>query len=138
MQDLICKRLAYWSTVIPLPALAVSLIVGAVRIGLELEFLRLLMTALLVTSASSYMASLLLTIVCGVVSKSRPLLILPATSLLLIALFVVFLPENVRENPWRVVDIFIFVGLVVLNIMQMLSLRRRSLALTGRDSFGIR
>jgi len=121
-----------------LPLLALSLVFAAVRSGLGLDFLGIPATALLLISGISYLMSIVLTIVYGFVSKSTQLLFPPFASLLLIALFVIFLPENVREDPWRTSDIFIFVGLVLFNIMQMLSLRRRSLVLTGRNSDRIR
>ena len=138
MQDLICKRFAYWATVCPLPMLALSLVFAAIRSALGLDFLTVLTTALLLISGMSYLASLVLTIVYGFVSKSKQLLFPPFASILLIALFVIFLPENVREDPWRTSDIFIFVGLVLISIMQMLSLRRRSLVLIGRNPDRIR
>jgi hypothetical protein len=138
MKDLICKRLAFWATVCPLPTLALSLVFAAIRSALSLDFLGILIAALLLISGISYLASLVLTIVCGFVSKSTQLLFPPFASLLLIALFVIFLPEKVREDPWRTSDIFIFVGLILFNIVQMLSLRRRSLVLIGRNPDRIR
>jgi hypothetical protein len=138
MKDLICKRLAYWATVCPLPMLALSLVFAAIGSGLGLNFLSVLTTALLLISGICYLASLVLTIVCGFMLKSTRLLFPPFASLLLIALFVIFLPEKVQQDPWRTSDIFIFIGLVSFNIMQMMSLRGRSHVLKGRNSDIIR
>jgi hypothetical protein len=138
MQHLICRRLAYWTTIIPLPALILSLGVSALRIGTGFDILRLLTAFLLLVCGAGYLASIVLTILCGFLSKTPKLLFPPTASLLLAALFVILLPENVREDPWRTVDVLIFIGLVIFNVAQVLSLRRLSSALLRESQYGTR
>jgi hypothetical protein len=133
MQNTICRKLAFFATVAPLPALALCMVLGTLRAGLAWEFLRYPTTTLLIAAGVSYLLSLILSVVCGFLFKAASLLVPPISSLLLIALFVALLPDDVREDPWRVIDVIIFVGLIALNILQILLLRRRSLAETNRN-----
>jgi hypothetical protein len=126
-----CKKFAYIATIVPLPLLILGIVFGSLANGLRLDFLGYFSAILLLASGISYLASLILTITYGFVSRRSPLLFTPTTSLLLIALFVGFLPDNVHEHPWRAIDISIFAGLTVLNIAQIFSLRRKSPATAG-------
>ena len=133
MYDGICKRLAYWATFIPLPSIALALALGSVGTSMGLVFLGHVATGLLVISGIAYLVSLILTIVYGFLSKRSRILLPPTASLLLIALFVVLLPENVHEDPWRTVDVLIFGGLAALNVMQIMVLRKRTLAMKDKN-----
>lgn len=137
MYDEICRRLAYWTTSIPLPSIALALILGSIANGSELGFPRHLATGLLVISGIAYLLSLFLTIAYGFMAKKSRILLTPTASLLLIALFVVFLPQNVRENPWRTVDVVTFAGLALLNVMQIVMLRQQTHAIRDKKHHGI-
>lgn len=132
MQSALGKRFAILTTALPLPCVIVSLVLGAIRGWLDLDFLQYPINLLLICCGICYPASLVLTLLWGLTTKSAVLLFTPVSSLILITLFVLFLPDNIRENPWRAIDIFIFAGLVVLNLLQYMSLRRRTLDERGR------
>lgn len=121
----ICRKMAYWAALVPLPTIALALLLGSLGAGLEIESFEHLSTGLLAISGIVYIVSLILAIVYGFISKSSRILIIPTASLLLIALFVIFLPEDVREDPWRLVDVITLGGLAALNVTQIVVLRKR-------------
>ncbi len=134
MRGSLCKKFALRATMVPLPLLALSIVSGSLATGLGLTYLRYFTVILLLGSGIGYVASLALTIVYGFISRRPPIMFLPAASLVLIALFVAALPEDVRAEPWRAIDIAIFTGLIVMNIAQMISLRKEPLSSAGTES----
>lgn len=136
MRDGICRKLAYWAALVPLPAVVLALLLGSVGAGTGIVFFRTLTAGLLVISGVVYIASLILAVAYGFISKRSRILILPTTSLLLIALFIVFLPDDVREDPWRTVDVVTFAGLAAVNVMQIVALRRGAVAITSENNNG--
>ena len=134
MRGATCWKLAFAATILPLPLLALATVLGSIGTGLGFGFIRYVTAILLVASGTSYLASFGLAAAYGFISRRPRLLLIPAASLFLIAIFVVALPDNVREEPWRTIDIAVFAGLIALNIAQVLLLRRKTPETAGGDS----
>ncbi|MBU1319039.1 MAG: hypothetical protein KKH67_07565 [candidate division Zixibacteria bacterium] len=121
-------RFAYLTSLVPLPAVILLMIVVTVNAGVGSGFLNGVTTLLIWVLILGYSTSIVLTIVSGFLAKSRWILFAPVVALLDIVLFLIFLPEQESAVGWRVIDAVLLGGLIVLNIIQIVILRKQCAA----------
>ncbi|MFH1894236.1 MAG: hypothetical protein ABIK83_16320 [Candidatus Zixiibacteriota bacterium] len=124
----VIHRFAYLTSLIPLPAAILLMIVVTVNADLGSAFLSGSITLLIWVLLLGYFSSIVLTIVSGFLAKSRWILFPPVVALLDIVLFLIFLPEQESAVGWRVIDAVLLGGLIVLNIIQIVILRKQCAA----------
>ena len=121
-------RFAYLTSLIPLPAVILLMIVVTVNAGVGSGFLNGISTLLIWVLILGYSTSIVLAIVSGFLAKSRWILFPPVVALLDIVLFLIFLPEQESAVGWRFIDAVLLGGLIVLNVVQIVILRKQSVA----------
>ena len=126
MLRLVCSRIVYASTAAPLPLLLIAILLSVLVSSTGLAFIDRLVSLLLWITGLSYLISLILAVVCGLARRSKILLFPALLAMLDIALFVVFLPKDETAVGWRFIDYLLIGGLVVLNMVQWLVLRREA------------
>jgi len=84
-------------------------------------------TLMLWVTILSYASSIVLAIASGFLAKSRWLLFPPILALLDIVLFLMFLPQNETAVGWRPIDVILLGGLAILNIAQIVILKKHNL-----------
>jgi len=119
-------RFAYLTSLIPLPTVILLMIVVTVNAGFGSGFLNGVTTLLIWVLILGYSTSIVLAIVSGFLAKSRWILFPPVVALLDIVLFLIFLPEQESAVGWRVIDAVLLGGLIVLNIVQIVILKKQS------------
>lgn len=126
MLKFICARLLYWATVVPLPTLVAAILVTMLGNAADISLITGFATLLLWVVALAFMLSIVLAVACGLIRKSKILLFPAFLAMLDIALFVIFLPEDETAVGWRFIDYVLVGGLVALNVIQWLVLRREA------------
>ncbi len=126
MLRLICARLLYWATVVPLPTLVAVILLTLLGNAAGISFVTGFAALLLWVVAIAFALSILLAVACGLIRKSKILLFPAFLAMLDIALFVIFLPEDETALGWRFIDYILVGGLVALNVVQWLVLRREA------------
>lgn len=126
MLKFICARLLYWATVVPLPTLVAAILVTMLGNAADISLITGFATLLLWVVAIAFMLSIVLAVACGLIRKSKILLFPAFLAMLDIALFVIFLPEDETAVGWRFIDYVLVGGLVALNVIQWLVLRREA------------
>ena len=117
-------RVTYITSVLPLPSLALALLLAALNSVVDAYILRLLTTLFLWILAVSYSASLILGLVYGLVHRTPWVFVPPLAAMLDIGLFILVLPESETQVGWRTIDVLLLGGLHLLSIMQMIALRK--------------
>ncbi len=117
-------RVTYIASVLPLPSLALALLLAALNSVVDAYILRLLTTLFLWILAVSYSASLLLGLAYGLVHRTPWVLAASLAAMLDIGLFILVLPEGETQVGWRTIDVLLLGGLLILSIVQMIALRK--------------
>jgi len=118
-------RITYITSVLPLPCLALALLLAALNSVIDTYILRLLITFFLWVMAVSYLASLVLGLAYGLVHRTRWVLAASLTAMLDIGIFILVLPEVVTQVGWRTIDALLLGGLLILSIVQVMALRKQ-------------
>jgi len=124
MQNIVLKRVSFLTSVMPLPALAIVLILMAANRALDWAFISGLILILSIVIIVTYLSSLVLTIICGLMEKRRTILLPPLLSFLDMILFLSLMPTEPTSVGWRTIDIVLIVALVLLNIIQTIMMRK--------------
>jgi hypothetical protein len=111
----------------PLPSLILLMIIVGVNASLGIGFLSSIATLFVWVTILSYSTSIVLAIASGFLAKSRWILFPPIVSLLDIILFLMFLPQEETAVGWRAIDVILLGGLVILNIAQIVILRKHNI-----------
>jgi hypothetical protein len=117
-------RVTYITSVLPLPSLALALLLAALNSVVDTYILRLLTTLFLWILAASYSASLLLGLAYGLVHRTPWVLAASLAAMLDIGLFILVLPEGETQVGWRTIDVLLLGGLLILSIVQVIALRK--------------
>jgi hypothetical protein len=117
-------RVALVISLVPIPALVLSLLLLTIDSALGKTPLGDISTALLWVVGVAYLLSMAATMFAGVVWGSRLLLLPPVTSVIDLGLFAVFLPPGDSAVGWRTIDAVLLSLLCLLNVVQIMLLRR--------------
>lgn len=119
-----CYRFAYLTSLMTLPSLILALMLVSANASIDSGFLSFLASIFIWITILSYASSVVLTIVSGFLAKSRWILFPPVLALLDIVLFLMFLPQDETAVGWRAIDVILLGGLVILNIAQVVILKK--------------